>query len=114
MRPIPRSPAAAVFVWLSFSGAALAQTGDPVPVYDATQVAFNHYTVIKRVGLEGWRSAFRIPGHGNLAAARQAVLAEAASVGADAVVNLMCFDQTDRVFKPAGYFCYGSAVRVNQ
>ena len=85
-----------------------------VPVYDATQVAFNHYTVIKRVGIEGWRSAFQIRGHGDLAAARQAVLTEAASVGADAVVNLTCFDQTDRIFNPAGYFCYGNAIRVTK
>jgi len=35
-------------------------------------------------------------------------------VGADAVVNLTCFDRTDALFDPSGYFCYGNAVRLRK
>jgi hypothetical protein len=90
--------------------------GDAVApaVYDATQLAFERYVVVKRVGIDDWRSAFRISGHPDLASAQQAVLSEAARAGADGVVNLTCFDQTDAVFKPAGFFCYGNAIRLKR
>ena len=90
--------------------------GDTVaPVlYDATQIAFGQYVIVKRVGIDGWRSAFNIPGHPDFASAQQAVLTEAARLGADGVVNLTCFDQTDAVFRTAGYFCYGDAIRFKR
>ena len=95
--------------------AAAAQTaGGSVPVYDSTQIAFASYSVIKRVGVDDWSSSFRIRGHQDLAGAQQAVIGEAARVGADGVINLTCFDQTDRIFKPAGYFCYGNAIRLKK
>ena len=87
---------------------------DAPPVYDATEVAFNQYVVIARLGMEGWRSAFRLRGHPTLEAARQALLDEAARAGADAVVNLTCFDQADALFKTTGYLCYANAVRVKR
>jgi hypothetical protein len=96
------------------AGVAAAAEQGRVPVYDATQVAFDRYVVVKRVGIDDWRSAFRIKGHADLAAATQAVLNEAARVGADGVTNLMCFDQTDALFNPAGYFCYGNAIRLKR
>lgn len=85
-----------------------------VTVYDSTQLALHRYTVVKRIGLEGWESAFRIRGHATLEAARQALLDEAARVGADGLINLTCFDQTDGIFKHEGYFCYGNAIRVKE
>ena len=85
-----------------------------ITVYDSTQLALHRYTVVKRIGLEGWESAFRIRGHETLDAARQALLNEAARVGADGLINVTCFDQTDGMFKPQGYFCYGNAIRVKQ
>ena len=99
--------------------AVLAQAGvaaDAVApaVYDATQLAFDRYVLVKRVGIDGWRAAFNIPGHPDLASATQAVLSEAAQAGADGVINLTCFDQTDAVFKPAGYYCYGNAIRLKK
>ena len=103
-------------------GAAVAALGGPaagadqttVPIYDATQVGFDRYVVVKRVGIDHWRSAFRIRGHADVASATQAVVNEAARAGADGVVNLTCFDQTDALFNPAGYFCYGNAIRLKR
>jgi hypothetical protein len=91
-----------------------AASTDPVPVYDATQVAMARYTVIKRLWVESWRSAFWIPGYRDAGGARQALLAEAARLGADAVVNLVCMDKTDNLFRPTGFYCYGSAVKVKR
>ena len=93
--------------------AAIAAT-DAVVVYDATQVAYGRYVIVKRIGVEDWRSAFYIPGHRDLERARAAVVNEAARLGADAVVNLKCFDQTDAIFNPAGFFCYGDAVKAKK
>ena len=84
----------------------------PVRVFDSTEIALDRYTVIRRLGVERGESAFRIRGHADLASARAALVNEAASLGADGVINLKCFNQTDSIFNPAGYFCYGNAIRV--
>jgi hypothetical protein len=83
-----------------------------VPVYDATQLALGSYVVVERVGLAGWHSAFSVPGYPTEDEARGALLARAASVGAEGVTNLVCMSQTDRLFKPAGYYCYANAIRL--
>jgi hypothetical protein len=102
-----------VLALMSCDGAyAQAPRSDAVRVYDSTEIAYSRYTVIRRLGVEGPRSAFRIPGHRDLESARQALVNEAAGLGADGVINLACFDQTDRIFRPAGYFCYGNAIRL--
>jgi hypothetical protein len=85
-----------------------------VAIYDATQVAFDRYVVIQRIGIGDWRSSLGIGGHASLDAARRAVVTEAVRLGADGIVNLTCFDQTDRVFNPTGYFCYANAVRLKK
>jgi hypothetical protein len=94
-----------------YSGGAL---GAPqsIPVYDSTQIALDSYTMIKRMGVSDWKSAFRIAGYSDEAQAREALLAQAAQVGADGVVNLHCLGQTDRVWNPTGYYCYGNAIRL--
>ena len=94
----------------SLSSVSLA--GERVQVYDSTQIALDSYTVIKRMGVSDWKSAFRIAGYSDEAQAREALLAQAAQVGADGVVNLHCLSQTDRVWNPAGYYCYGNAIKL--
>ena len=106
--------AVATVTVLAAASPVYAAGGGTVPIYDATQVAFDRYVVIQRVGIGDWRSALGRGGHASLDAAKDAVLNEAARVGADGIVNLTCFDQTDRVFNPAGYFCYANAVRVKR
>lgn len=102
-------------ITLSIGGAPYA-VGAPSPrevtIYDATQLAFDRYEVVKRIGVEDWRSAFRIRSYETVAAARQALAGEAASLGADGVINLTCFDRADGLFAPAGHFCYGNAIRL--
>ena len=85
-----------------------------VTVYDPTQLALGGFVVVERIGIQGWNSAFGMRGHDTEEAARNAVVARAAQVGADGVINLKCMSQTDRMFKPAGHFCYANAIRVQQ
>ena len=83
-----------------------------VPIYDPTQLAFDGYVVVERIGIEGWRSAFGVPGHATEQAAIDAVLVRAAQVGAQGVTNLKCMSQTEALFKPSGYYCYANAIRL--
>lgn len=80
-------------------------------VYDSTEIAFDSYSVVKRMGVSEWRSAFQLGGYADEAAARDALLTKAAQLGADGVINLHCLAQTDRIFNPAGYHCYGNAIK---
>ena len=90
------------------------QTTQAVPVYDSTQIALERYSVLKRVGVDDWESAIRIRGHRDLETAKLAIVNEASRVGADGVINLTCFDQTDGIFNSSGYFCYGNAIRLKK
>jgi hypothetical protein len=94
------------------SGAFAAPSADRVTVYDATQLAHDSYVVVERIGVDSWKSAFGIGGYRDEPSARNAVLARAQRVGADGVINLYCLGQTDRIFNPSGYYCYGNAIRV--
>jgi hypothetical protein len=98
------------------SPTSIAQTAvtDPVPVYDSTQIALGRYTVVKRLWVEGWRSAFWVPAYRDEAGARRALLNEAANLGADAVINLHCLGRTDALFNPSGYYCYGNAIKLRK
>jgi hypothetical protein len=107
--------APAVVLCLALAAAAPAVAGPAsalLPIYDSTQLALDSYVVIERIGVQGWRSAFNIPGYADEASARHAVLAQAQRVGADGVINLHCLGQTDRLYKPAGYYCYANAIRL--
>jgi hypothetical protein len=106
------------FVWaaiiVSIAAAGPCRGADVVPIYDATELALGRYTVVKRLGVGDWRSAFRIRGYADLPAAQQSLVNEAARAGADGVINLTCFDQTDALFNPAGYYCYGNAIKIKK
>jgi uncharacterized protein YbjQ (UPF0145 family) len=97
------------------SGGVLAQTpaeAAPVRVYDATQITPDRYTVIRRVWVNSWRSAFFVPVSRTAGDAITALVNEAASAGADGVVNLHCLEGSDGVFPLHGYYCYGNAIKL--
>ena len=81
-------------------------------VYDSTQLALARYTVVERLWVEGWKSAFWITGYRDEQRARRALLDQAAALGADGVINLHCLNKTDAIFNPSGYYCYGYAIRL--
>jgi uncharacterized protein YbjQ (UPF0145 family) len=84
----------------------------PVRVYDATQITPDRYTVIRRVWVESWRSAFFVPVSRNAGDAITALVSEAGRVGADGVVNLHCLEGSDGLFPVHGYYCYGNAIKL--
>lgn len=93
------------------AGAQQPARGTPLRVFDATELTPDRYTVVKRLWVETWRSAFWVPSHGDSGAAIAALTSEAATLGADAVVNLVCLND-QRAWFDRGYFCYGLAVKL--
>lgn len=83
----------------------------PLRVFDATELTPDRYTVIKRIWVENWRSAFWIPAHTDSSAAIAALTAEAARLGADAVTHLICLNDQG-AWLNRGYLCYGLAVKL--
>ena len=82
----------------------------PVKVFEAGELTLGGYTVVKRIWVDTWRSAFWISTHDNAGAAIAALTAETAGLGADGVINLHCLN--DAGGRGGGYFCYGFAIKL--
>ncbi len=82
-----------------------------VRVYDATELDMAHYTLIKRLWVDTWWSAFEIRRYPTPAAGTQALADAARSLGADGLVNVTCIP-SNRFWSGTAYRCYGNAVRV--
>jgi hypothetical protein len=107
---------ATVFVLLLSAMNAVAQEtarSAPLRIFDATELTPDRYTVIKRIWVENWRSAFWLPAHSDSSSAIAALTAEAARAGADAVINLACLND-QKAWLNRGYFCYGLAIKLKQ
>jgi len=94
------------------AGAAARERTDtpPVRVFDAGELTPSHYTVVKRLWTGTWRASFWIPRHDDAGAAITALTTQAASLGADGVVNLHCLN--DAGGWGGGYRCYGLAIKL--
>lgn len=82
-----------------------------VRVYDATELDMAHYSIIKRLWVESWQSAFEIRTYPAVAAGTQALADAAKSLGADGLVNVSCIPSRS-ILWGTGYRCYGNAVRI--
>jgi uncharacterized protein YbjQ (UPF0145 family) len=88
---------------------------DEVKVYDHGQIAAIRYDVLSHIWADSWRSAYGMPLHPNEAQGVASLRAEAARLGANGLVNVVCLDQgrSNWWASPApAYLCYGIAVRV--
>jgi hypothetical protein len=106
----------AVAAWV-LTAPAFAQTpltDAPLRVYDATELPLGQYTVIKRLWVDAWRSAFHVPTDSDPGDAVRSLVEEAARLGADGVVNLHCVRGSDTIVSGSGYYCYGSAFKFRQ
>ena len=83
----------------------------PLRMFDATQLTPDRYTVIKRLWVESWRTAFAVPEHPESSAALAQLSDEAVRLGADALTNVVCLND-ERAWYRGGYFCYGLAVKL--
>ncbi|HZM43934.1 MAG TPA: hypothetical protein VFC14_03820 [Burkholderiales bacterium] len=79
--------------------------------FDATQLAPDRYTVIRRLWVDSWRTAFDVPAHPESSAALAQLSEEAVKAGADALTNVVCLND-DRAWFRRGYFCYALAVKL--
>jgi hypothetical protein len=88
-----------------------------VNVYRMNQLADKRYEVVRYLWADSWRSAFRVPTYPTESDAIAALRTEAARVGADGLINVVCLDQ-NRSGRAAGaepaVFCYGNAIRFRQ
>jgi hypothetical protein len=93
--------------------AASGTAGAAVPIYEAGVLTPDRYTVIKRLWVESWPSAFWVPTHEQSGAAIAALQKEAASLGANGIVNLNCLNERGGWFSGKdAYFCYGNAIKL--
>jgi hypothetical protein len=83
----------------------------PLRTFDATQLGPDRYTVIRRLWVDSWRTAFDVPAHPESSAALAQLSEEAAKAGADALTNVVCLND-DRAWFRRGYFCYALAVKL--
>jgi hypothetical protein len=114
-----RAKYAIVLAVVVLSGAAMPQAaasetpGAAVRIYEAGVLAPYRYTVIKHLWAESWRSAFWVPTHEESGDAIAALQDEAASLGANGIVNLNCLNERGGWFSSRdAYFCYGNAIKL--
>lgn len=87
-----------------------ANASAPIRIFDVGELTLSGYTVVKRLWTGSWRASFWVPAHNDVEAAIAALTAEAAGLGADAVVNLHCLNDSGGLF--SGYTCYGLAIKL--
>ena len=83
----------------------------PLRTFDATQLSPDRYTVVRRIWVDSWRTAFDVPVHPESSAALAQLSDEAVRAGADAITNVICLND-ERGWARGGYFCYGLAVKL--
>ena len=79
-----------------------------VKVYAVGTIAPSRYTVIDRLWVARWRTAFDVPSHADAASAIKELREEAARAGGDGVVNLHCVGRD----KGAAHYCYGNVIKL--
>jgi hypothetical protein len=83
-----------------------------VEVYRSMQLTPSRYTVVKRIWIDDWRSNVGYPTFDGEQAGIDAMKREAAKVGANGIMNVICLDPSSGKSKD-GLLCYADAVKVN-
>jgi hypothetical protein len=91
------------------------QRASELKIYALGEIGVSRYEVVGRPWVDSWRSAFWVPTFPSQEQAIAALQTEAASRGADALLNVNCLDQGRWTWssktEPA-FLCYGIAIRV--
>lgn len=91
------------------------QRASELKIYALGEISASRYEVVGRPWADSWRSAFWVPTFPSQEQAIAALQMEAASRGADALLNVNCLDQGRWTWsskaEPA-FLCYGIAIRV--
>ena len=89
---------------------------DKVTIHESVTSAPPRYQIIKRVWVESWRSAFRVPTYRSQEEAAADFRRQAASLGGDGVINFGCYNRVISPNPPPGsaLSCNGTIVRFLQ
>ena len=117
--PLSLLIAGALFLASGSIGIARADERTPstVQVYELNPYTGKPYDVVGRLWTGSWRSAFGIPTYSNRDEAIAAMRNEAASLNADALINVSCLDQrgsTWRASNEPAFLCYAVAVQLRR
>jgi hypothetical protein len=109
VNPLIRAALAALLLPL----AAAAQDADKVTIHESVTSAPPHFTILRRVWVESWRSAFFVPTYGSQEEAAAAFRRHAASIGGNGVINFGCYHRVISPSPPPGsaLSCNGTIVR---
>lgn len=88
------------------------EAADTVVVYPSGRLVRNQYTVLRRLWIESWRSAFWLPTFETQDAAIANMRLEAARLGADGLVDVACLDMSRAWSKERAFVCSGNAIRL--
>ena len=88
-----------------------------IKIYTSGELAGTPYETVSRIWVDSWRTALARPTYSDEQQAIDSMRDEAARLGANALVNVVCFDQGGSLWfksdKPA-VLCYANAIRVKQ
>jgi len=91
------------------------QRASELKIYDLGEISMSRYEVVGRPWADSWRSAFWVPTFPSQEQAIAALQTEAASRGANGLLNVNCLDQGSWSWsskaEPA-FLCYGIAIRT--
>ncbi len=98
------------------SGSAEERRAD-VKIYGPADLSSSEYDVVRQLWVDSWSTALWMPTYSSEAEGIVAMQNEAASVGADGLINVFCVDRGRPIWStnsgPA-FVCYASAIRVRR
>ena len=90
---------------------------DEVKFYEPTQLSLGQYDTVEHLWVESWRTAVWYPSYSTEEQGVSALKAEAARLGANGLINVVCSE--DKGLFPVPWssepslICYGMAIRVH-
>ena len=91
------------------------QRARELKIYASGEINMSRYEVVGRPWVDSWRSAFWLPTFPSQQEAISALRTEAASRGADGLLNVICLEQGHWKWSSStepAFLCYGTAIRV--
>jgi len=92
-------------------------TPTEVKIYGPGNLSVNQYEVVRRIWVDSWRSNFLLPTYPSEAEGIASLQTEAARVGADGLINVVCMDQGRLKWSTSSgpaILCYGNAIRMRK
>lgn len=84
----------------------------PLRVYAPGEITPDRYTVVRRLWVDGARSAFDVPRYPHSGEAIGAIVNAAARAGANGVVNLYCLNERGAAANRDAFLCYALAIKA--